>query len=173
MHQIALELQPAGPLDRVANGPHDHRTIDLILDQIVLCPVPNGPQTHFLYIETRQHDDGRVKRRLVQMLERFQARAVGQPEVEQHDVGIPRVQGREGIGQACDAPQLYRDIVALLDVRLDQTGIARIVLDQQQFDRLIFHVLHGSRTPPPPPLLLLAPGRRRQVVVELEELVEP
>jgi len=62
---------PRGPADRLRPA----------LDEVVLRAIPHGSDGHFLVIGSGQHDYGDVRRRLPQLVERYQPLAVGQSEV--------------------------------------------------------------------------------------------
>ncbi len=76
----------SAPLDRVANDPRQDPAFDFGLDQVVLSAGLDRGGGQAGVGETRQDDDGHATRRLDDPVQRCQAVAVGQTEVQQDDV---------------------------------------------------------------------------------------
>jgi hypothetical protein len=78
-------LQPL-TFDGVAHRSQNRTAIDLTLDQIVLRHVVHRVDGDRLVGESAEDNNRRRRRHGVQAIERFEARAVGQREIEQHEV---------------------------------------------------------------------------------------
>ena len=68
---------------------------DAALDEIVLSPGAYGLQSHLLVVEARNHDDRLGRGASARALERGQPLAVGEPQVEEHDIHAGGVQALE------------------------------------------------------------------------------
>ena len=87
-----------------------------------------------------EDDHGEIRGGRLQRGEGIQPLAVGEPEVEQHQIEIDLRQPRDGLGEAIDVLDLVVPRPGLLEGLLDQPGVARVVLDQQDPNRICTHL---------------------------------
>ena len=110
--------------------------IRLPLDQVVVGARADGGQGHCVVAIAGQHDRGKARRRFAHAAQRVQPLAVGQPQVDQHEIDAAARQAGHRLADAGHGFQVKRH-GALFGQRLpDQVHVRRIVFDQK-------HAQHG------------------------------
>ena len=125
--------------DRIADRADQQGAVDLTLDEIVLRPRLQRLHRDALVGESAQHDERRNARAGEQPLQRFEAGAFGQAEVEQHDVEVVGAQSRDARGETVDPAELEAQAIRFGEHELDQPRVGRVVFDQQDLDRRLRH----------------------------------
>ena len=110
---------------------------DAALDEIVLGTGAHGLQGDLLVVEARNHDDRFGRRAAECALERGQTLAVGESQVEEHDIHTGRAQLLEGQLEPIYLEQLEGLPLDLAQHLENQAGVPRIVLDEEDPDRTL------------------------------------
>jgi hypothetical protein len=125
------------PLDGVEDGAHQQPGVGLALDEVVLGPLAHRLHRELVVVETGENDDRGPRRRRVRLAEGLQAEAVGEREVEQHDVEALLPEALEPAVEAVHVGDLGAHPLRALQLAPDQVGVVGAVLDQQHpVDRL-------------------------------------
>ncbi|GAA2771039.1 hypothetical protein GCM10020219_045320 [Nonomuraea dietziae] len=117
-------------LDGVADGPGQQAGVDVLLDEEVLGALGHRRDAHVRVVEPGQHEHGDVGRHGQYLAQRLHAVGVGQRQVDEHALDVA-VEALSGLGDAA-RPGDRGWLLHLLEQLLDQEGVARVILDQQQ-----------------------------------------
>ena len=126
-------------LDGVPDGLGEQGAVDAALDQIILRSFPHRGDRERLVVRAGQNDHRQVGGGQAPAGQRFQARAVRQAQVEQHN--MEGGAGRQGSGFGQGGGVGEHEVLAASGIRQvfpHQTGVAGIVLDEQQADGRAF-----------------------------------
>ena len=135
------------PLDRVPQHARQELPFDATLHQVVLRPGADRLERQLLVVEPRDHDDRLVRRPAPRANERIEPLAVGQAQIEQHDVHAAVRETGERVVEPVHPLEVEGLGLHLPQELEDEPGISRIVLDQQDGDGLHGgREAHGSRT---------------------------
>jgi len=113
----------------VADGAHQHVTVHLALDQVVLHALLDGFRGRIFVVQSRQDDDRNVRRLGLQLDHRVHAFAVGQPGVEKDDIEAGARHLIQGLRDAVDA----------LDLRNRQRRARQEPLEHGPVHHVVFH----------------------------------
>jgi hypothetical protein len=139
-HQLLLG---ALALDRIAQHASQEMAFDTTLHQIVLRTRPHGLERQALVIEPGDHDDRLVRRAAARPDERVDPLAVGQSQIEQHDVHPGATESGQGLVEPLDALEIERLRLYFTQQLENQPGVSRVVLDEEDRDGL--HRGRGAR----------------------------
>jgi hypothetical protein len=124
----------SAPLHGVAHRPDQDLTVDLALDQVVLCPGRHRRHPEVLIVDTGQHAHRSGPVGAQDAAQPVEALRAGQVQIEQHAVRPAQQITREDGGHRVGHGDLERRI-RLREQLLHQEDVARIVLDQQHAPR--------------------------------------
>jgi hypothetical protein len=134
--QLALGVLGTAAFDRVPDAAQQQFAVDLALDQVVLRAGRDRGDAFAFVVPAGQHQDrGRV-RFAQQPVQRVQPGRVRQAQVEQHALGV--AEQPFGFRQRAGARQHERR-VRLFEQRLDEEGVAIVVLHQEDAHCLRSH----------------------------------
>jgi hypothetical protein len=139
------QLQPrALALDRVADRSSQDGAVHLSLDEEILRPLLYHPNRETIVAQAREHDDGHVGGQVGDCGKRPVALAVGQREIDEHDVDRRVPETRERALEPIHPLHRVRggrDVAQQLE---NQSGVPGIVFDEEHLDRVCSHVgRHG------------------------------
>jgi hypothetical protein len=139
-------------LDGIADRPVEQRRVDVILDQIILRPLAHRPQRELQVVVAGHDHDRYVARPHVGALEGLDAARIRQREIEQNDAEALPVEALETGLQTVAVSRPVLGGGGLRQIDVDQPGVPRAVLDQQDTDRFGTHqswLSDGSSTSTP------------------------
>jgi hypothetical protein len=137
--RLVLELLlVALALDGVMHRAQQQLAVEAALHQVVLRPAFHRGKGDLLVVDAREHDDRHRRRVRVHPRECFQSARIRQRQVKQDQRGLAVCEGLEPARQAIDVDQPERRPRILPDHLLDQPGVARVVLDQEDVRHLRF-----------------------------------
>ena len=118
-----------------------------VLDEIVVRAAFHGLRGHTHVVEPGLDDDGHIGRVRLDTVERIQLLAVGQHEIQQHDVDALRREALDRSGQRLGRDHGELRALRLRQQRSHELRIERVVLDEQDGDGVIDHFsLEALRT---------------------------
>ena len=128
----ALAVLYAFALDGIAQRSHQPLRIDVSFDQVVLGALLHCFDSEVLVVQAAEDHDRHIWRRRASLNEGLEPGAIGQPQIQQHDVDAWLAQTPESARQAIDVGQCYGSlIVGFRQHHADQPRIAGVIFDQQ------------------------------------------
>ena len=73
-------------LDGIAYGAHQHATVDLPFDPVVLCAITHGVDGHLFVVQIRYNHDWEGWRRLLHSDDGFHSPGIRQGQIEQDQI---------------------------------------------------------------------------------------
>ncbi len=131
---------PPAALDGIADGSNQQAVGQLALDQIILCPGLHGLDGGSFVVVAREDHDRHFAGMRVQVEKSFQTGAVGQAEVQQHDVELLLFAALDGRGEQFHLNQFERAVPTISQQIPHDVHVVRIVLDQQDFHAFFVHL---------------------------------
>lgn len=107
--------------------------IHLLLDQIVLSPTLNRLRPVRFVILAGEHDDGDLRRLSVKFHERLESSAIGQVQIQKHDINSALGQAFESGLKQPDAFHIKERLLIPTQPVLRLPGFDAVVFDQQNF----------------------------------------
>jgi hypothetical protein len=123
VQSLDASVQPVA-FDGVARRAGQQRAADLALDQVVLGAGLDRRHRRVDVVETGEGDQREVRQRGAKTLQRLEADAVRQAEVEQHDVDVATPRQLERLGERRGAHQLEAKLRHLAQRLDDQARVA-------------------------------------------------